>query len=428
MFLGAGVGAFVASIFHLMTHAFFKACLFLGSGSVIHAMGGEQDVQKMGGLKKWMPVTYITFLLSTLAIAGIPPFAGFFSKDEILFSALASRRGVWVLWVVGSIAAFFTAFYMFRLVFLTFFGTFRGTHEREPRLRESPRSMTVPLMVLATLAIIGGWIGIPRFMVFGADVNLFERALHPVVGYHGAPLAEIEAAQAARVVGAAEPFVIAGLPGAGAAFASHEGGTASAAAEHGDQVAEAGSPEHAAPGGAHAEEEHAGAEHAGNGVEAMAHFSTIAEWGLVALAVLVAVGGIGLAYYLYRVRLNMPGSIAASIPPLYRLIANKYYVDELYDAIVLKPFYGWCAFFSWLDRRLVDGAVNGARHLTVALSYASNFVDRWVVDLGVNGVGAFVRGGSWVLRRAQTGLVQNYAAAMIFGSFVLLGIYLVYAR
>jgi len=192
MFLGAGVGAFVASIFHLMTHAFFKACLFLGSGSVIHAMGGEQDIRRMGGLKKWMPATYKTFLIATLAIAGIPIFAGFFSKDEILFSALASVRGHWMLWAVGSIAAFCTAFYMFRLVYLTFEGKFRGTHEQEHHLHESPRSMTVPLIVLAGLAIVGGFLGVPKFMTFGKDLNFIEHRLEPIVGYHGAPLAQIE--------------------------------------------------------------------------------------------------------------------------------------------------------------------------------------------------------------------------------------------
>ena len=131
---------------------------------------------------------------------------------------------------------------------------------------------------------------------------------------------------------------------------------------------------------------------------------------------------------MYIERPQLPAVFVARVGLLYPLVAGKYYVDELYEAVVLKPFYGWCAFFSWIDRTIVDGAVNGARHVTVGMSYVSSFIDRWVVDLGVNGVGAFVRAGSWVLRRAQTGVVQNYAAAMIFGSFVLLGIYLVYAR
>ena len=160
MFIGVGVGAFTAGIFHLVTHAFFKACLFLGSGSVIHAMSGEQDMRKMGGLKSKIPITYWTFFIATIAIAGIPPLAGFFSKDEILASALANPYfPQWfnaIIWILGSLAAFCTAFYMFRLVYLTFFGSFRGTHEQEHHLHESPWTMTVPLVVLAALAAFGG--------------------------------------------------------------------------------------------------------------------------------------------------------------------------------------------------------------------------------------------------------------------------------
>src|SRR5262249_31628426 len=147
MFLAAGVGAYTAAIFHLATHAFFKALLFLGSGSVIHAMGGEQDMRKMGGLKKYLPVTYWTFWIGALAISGIPPLAGFFSKDQIL-SEVASR-GLWPLYVIGLLTAGLTACYMFRAVFLTFGGQFRGTEEQRHHLHESPRVMTVPLVVLA---------------------------------------------------------------------------------------------------------------------------------------------------------------------------------------------------------------------------------------------------------------------------------------
>jgi len=174
MFMAAGAGAFVIAIFHLMTHAFFKACLFLGSGSVIHAMGGEQDIRFMGGLKKYMPATYITFLLATLAIAGIPPFAGFFSKDEILWNVFATAHGNKIVWLIGAIAALFTAFYMFRLVYLTFFGKFRGTHEQEHHLHESPKTMTVPLMILGALSLVGGWIGIPKLLGGDTIPNFFH--------------------------------------------------------------------------------------------------------------------------------------------------------------------------------------------------------------------------------------------------------------
>ncbi len=185
MFMAAGAGAFVIAIFHLMTHAFFKACLFLGSGSVIHAMGGEQDIRYMGGLKKFMPATYITFLLATIAIAGFPPLAGFFSKDEILWNVFASEHGSKIVWFIGAVAALFTAFYMFRLVYLTFFGNFRGTREQEHHLHESPKTMTVPLMVLAALSVVGGWIGIPKLLSFGAIPNFFHEFVGPAVEKFG---------------------------------------------------------------------------------------------------------------------------------------------------------------------------------------------------------------------------------------------------
>jgi NADH-quinone oxidoreductase subunit L len=180
MFLAMGVGAFSAGIFHLMTHAFFKALLFLGAGSVIHAMSGEQDIQKMGGLWNKIPITAMTFLAATLAIAGIPPLAGFFSKDEILGQAFEKHPA---LWVVGFITAGMTAFYMFRLLFLTFFGYSRADEHVEKHIHESPYTMTVPLMILAGLSVIGGWIGWPTSL-FGS--NHFERFLEPVLASGGA--------------------------------------------------------------------------------------------------------------------------------------------------------------------------------------------------------------------------------------------------
>jgi NADH-quinone oxidoreductase subunit L len=183
MFIAVGVGAFTAGVFHLITHAFFKACLFLGSGSVIHAMGGEQDMRKMGGLKDKIPQTFRTFQFATYAIAGLPLAAAFFSKDEILSSAFATPyfRGVGKLvWLLGTVAALFTAFYMYRLYYLTFYGSFRGTHEQEHHLHESPPSMTIPLWILGILSLVGGFIGIPQ--IFGErPVNLLESWLHPVI-------------------------------------------------------------------------------------------------------------------------------------------------------------------------------------------------------------------------------------------------------
>jgi NADH-quinone oxidoreductase subunit L len=160
MFLGLGVHAYSSSVFHVTTHAFFKALLFLGAGSVIHAMGGEQDIRKMGGLKNKISITFATMFIGTVAISGIPPFSGFFSKDEILAHVYENNQ---VLWFFGMIASMLTAFYMFRMLFLTFYGTFRGTHEQEHHLHESPSSMTVPLIVLAALSVLGGLVGLPEF-------------------------------------------------------------------------------------------------------------------------------------------------------------------------------------------------------------------------------------------------------------------------
>ncbi|MCE3280255.1 MAG: nuoL [Bacteroidetes bacterium] len=174
MFLALGVGAYTGAVFHVMTHAFFKALLFLGAGSVIHAMSGEQDIRKMGGLKKYIPITHFTFLIGTLAISGFPGFSGFFSKDEILAHAYEHNK---VLWLVGVLTAGMTTFYMFRLYFLTFKNTFRGTHEQEHHLHESPKSMTIPLVVLAILSLVGGLVGIPE--VLGGH-HFLEEFLAPV--------------------------------------------------------------------------------------------------------------------------------------------------------------------------------------------------------------------------------------------------------
>lgn len=160
MFLALGVGAYSSAVFHVTTHAFFKALLFLGAGSVIHAMGGEQDIRKMGGLSGKIKITFMTMLMGTIAISGLPPFSGFFSKDEILAHTYEHSP---LLWMFGMIASMLTAFYMFRLLFLTFFGKFRGTHEQEHHLHESPSSMTFPLIVLAILSVVGGLLGLPEF-------------------------------------------------------------------------------------------------------------------------------------------------------------------------------------------------------------------------------------------------------------------------
>jgi NADH-quinone oxidoreductase subunit L len=322
MFAAAGVGAYVAAMFHLMTHAFFKALLFLGAGSVIHGLHGEQDIRRMGGMRRKMPITFVTFGIATLAIAGIPPLAGFFSKDEILAGAWAGGHvGVWAVLAAGAII---TAFYMTRLTWLVFFGKYRGTQERWGKAHESPRAMTVPLMLLALLSIVGGWIGIPKVMsgwVGGGDWNALHHWLAPAVaGAHG------EAAH-----GAAEL----------------------AAGEH------------------------------GAGVESV----------LIVLAIVIAVTGILLALTIYR-RQDLPERLAKASGPIYTTVRNLYWVDELYETLVIRPFYVLSRFFREFDRRVVDGLVNASGIVTELTGQ--------------------------VIKLFQTGLVRNYALTFLLGVVAIL--------
>jgi NADH-quinone oxidoreductase subunit L len=352
MFLAAGVGAYSAAVFHLATHAFFKALLFLGSGSVIHAMGGEQDMRKMGGLKKHMPVTYWTFWLGTVAIAGIPPLAGFFSKDQVLGAVAA--HGQWALYVVGLLTAGLTATYMFRAVYLTFEGDFRGTEEQHHHLHESPKVMTIPLIVLAVGAVVAGWVGIPKLASF--DVNffahLFDRVLRPIQGLS---------------------------PG------EHE-------------------------------------------------LKWAIEAALIALSVVVAATGwlfVARPIYLRGGRGGLEGdeAWARRFPALNRLLANKWYVDEIYDATIIRGFWATARGLFRFDATVIDGFfVNGARNLTVAVATLSALFDKYVVDGLVNLVGAIMNGFSVLFRRVQTGYVSNYALVLAVGMFALVCLYLVLQR
>jgi len=306
MFLALGVGAFTAGIFHLMTHAFFKALLFLGAGSVIHAMSGEQDIRKMGNLKGKIPITYWTFAIAAVAIAGIPPLSGFFSKDEILWKTFST--GHTILWAVGFAAAGMTAFYMFRLVFLTFHGESRMDRDTEAHVHESPKSMTVPLMILCLLAIVGGWIGIPHAIL--PEANHFEEWLHPVVGWSGEQLA---------------------------------GG-------HGEAA-------HAAT--AHGEAAHAAVDHGHHAVDPV-------EYVLMGLSILIAVAGILLAMAWYRRKNDAPAKLAGVMNGgPHRLLLNKYWVDELYDMTVIQRFI-WFGNFLWkfIDVIIIDGTVNAVAHIS----------------------------------------------------------------
>jgi NADH-quinone oxidoreductase subunit L len=355
MFLAAGVGAYTAAIFHVMTHAFFKALLFLCSGSVIHAMGGEQDMRKMGGLGKQLPQTSRQFWIGCLAIAGIPPFAGFFSKDEILHSAAAG--GYWALWIVGLLTAGLTAFYMFRAHYMTFSGHFRGGHsehasghgEQEHHLHESPPVMTLPLWVLAAGAVLAGLLGIPKLLTFGVlPENAFGRFLEPVVAEVG----------------------------------RHE--------EH--------------------------------------HVAAAVEWGLIGIAIAVAVGGILLARSMYSGDRGLARGTAWAerFPAVHRILVNKYYVDELYDATVIRGFWASARGLFRFDASVIDGFfVNGARNVTVAFSLLSGLFDKYVVDGLVNLTGAALDLGSRGFRRLQTGYVANYALVLAVGMFALICIYMV---
>ena len=307
MFLGCGVGAYAAAIFHLMTHAFFKALLFLGAGSVIHGLSGEQDLRKMGGLRRQMPITAWTFLVAALANVGIFPLAGFWSKDEILFGAFAG--GNTALWALAAGGVVLTGFYMLRCYYLAFEGPSRAPSHAHPA-HESPAVMSVPLVILAIFAIGVGFVGFPP--------------------EHGAYHRFVEAV-----------FV---MPGAMVA--------------------------HAAP-----------------------------PWELVAMALvslLIAVAGVLTATWFYRWRPELPDRLAAQYPTAYRILLNKYYVDEIYDALFVEPIKRGAV---WLWRRF----------------------DEPVVDGSVNGVGAIVRTGSILLRYLQTGYVMNYVLSFILGVVVILG-------
>jgi NADH-quinone oxidoreductase subunit L len=311
MMLAVGVGAFGAGIFHLMTHAFFKALLFLGAGSVIHALSGEQDIMKMGGLARYTPRTHRTFLVATLAISGLFPLSGFFSKDEILWGAWQRSPVFWVLGVGG---AFMTAFYMTRLYFLVFRGRERFDDATRHHLHESPDVMTVPLGVLAVLSAVGGLVGIPAVISLGIP-NLMERWLEP-------------------------------------ALASH------AAAGHGA--------------------------HAGGGLEI----------ALMAVSLAVALGGMALGWYLYERRPDLPERIATRLRPVYRVVYDKYYIDEFYDIFILGPYRALCRWSSAFDTRIVDGLVN-------AVGFTTDMAGE-------------------IARLAQTGYVRNYALAFFAGAVAIL--------
>ena len=306
MFLGLGVGAYTGAVFHVMTHAFFKALLFLGAGSVIHAMGGEQDIRRMGGLNKHMRITYITFFIGCIAIAGIPPFSGFFSKDEILAGAFAKNP---LLYAIGLGGALLTAFYMFRLLAMTFMGRFRGTEEQLHHVHESPAPITVPLIILAFLSIIGGLVGIPEFIMHGG--HRLAEFLNPIFSQSNAILAKHEI--------------------------SHQ-----------------------------------------------------TEWiltGVSTILILIISVWAWKKYKSYQTE-------AAGETGFGKVLQNKWYVDELYDAIIVRPL----------------------RSLS---SFLNNVIERSGIDGLVNGVGRGINYSSRQIRLLQSGQVGAYILMMVIGTIVL---------
>jgi len=376
MVMAIGVGAAGAGMFHLWTHAFFKALLFLGSGSVIHAVH-TQEMPLMGGLRRKMPITFWTFAIATVAISGVPFFSGFYSKDAILAGALAFGwiDGHMIPFVLALLAAGFTAFYMFRMLFLTFMGKPRD-EERYSHAHESPWTMSVPLLFLAVLAFASsGWKG-PSNGWFGKFVAPYD--LEMIVAQHGG-----ETLQTAHHDDVhAEPV-----------DAGHAAGPA-----HG------GPQDEIDHGGGH--DEHYDVHHKAHNVAMI-------------LSILVAGLGIGLSWLTYQRKLINSETVKSKLEPVHTVFQNMYYFDELYAATV----YRFTLWFSWLnaafDRVVIDGIVNGFGYLTRALSWVSGQIDHYAVDGLVNGVGAVIQGAGEGVRRVHTGRVQTYLVYVCFSLLVL---------
>jgi NADH-quinone oxidoreductase subunit L len=359
MFLALGVGAFTAGVFHVFTHAFFKALLFLGAGSVIHAMSGEQDMRNMGRLASKIPITYRTMLVATLAIAGFPPLAGFFSKDEILWQTWTSEGGAYrILWAIGYATALMTAFYMFRLVYLTFWSKSRVSHEAEHHLHESPKSMTVPLVILAVCSIFAGWLGWPHSLG-GSD--RFARFLDPVFSSGEAHALVEEGKGAQLAAGEREEehtssteyllmFLSVGAAGLGWFMAGRSYGNAEKG--YTEPIAAAAPPVY----------------------NTLLHKYYVDEFYDYAFTGRRKIGNI---------RLGVLGLGAAS---------------------------------SWFDVHVIDGAVNAAGWLTRLTSTVSSWGDKWIIDgIGVNGPAILTRMLSYPARLLEWGLVQWYALVMTAG-------------
>jgi NADH-quinone oxidoreductase subunit L len=396
MVMGLGVGGFTAGLAHLTTHAAFKACLFLGSGSVIHAVH-SQDIFEMGGLRKKMPITFWTFLIATLAIAGVPGFSGFFSKDMILGEALAfGMRNPQHLGIfIGALlTAGLTAFYMFRLVILTFFGHPRDHHKYD-HAHESPANMWVPLAVLATLSF-SFWFQNPI-----SGKSWFKDLVPKPVSAVHAPASAL--AHGATEAAAVPVPVAAPGPSHGAlAVRAHE------PAVHGAATAPTTGHAAAVQGhGAGAESEHD------------AHITHVAHRTAMYLSILIAGLGIFFAFGVYMFGWVDPDRVASAFAPVHSFLVNKWYFDELYEATVIGGSKALSRGLAWFDMHVVDGLVNLAAQLGVFVSFLVGKFDNYVVDGAVNGLASATTGGGSILRRLQTGKLYHYVFVLAGGALVI---------
>ena len=404
-FMVAGIGTgglgLIAGLFHMVTHAFFKSCLFLSAGSVIHGCHHEQDMRKMGGLRKKMPLTFLAMLICTLAISGVPLFAGFYSKDKIIQSAhmLMLRggglNGVGVFAYGGLLlAAAMTAFYMFRLIFMTFFGEPRDKHVYD-HAHESPKTIVISLLALATLGMLGGKMWLRDGDFLGAKGTWFEGLTSQIDGGH-------DAHAAADGHG--------GQGGHGGETASHDGNTHAA----GD-VASVFSVERMYPGIALTEmNTYVGM----SADEFQASLHSGHTWALRG-SLIVALGGIFMAWVLYVWRKSIPAKVVGSLGELYTTVVNKYYVDEFVNATVIKSQMVLAYTFKWFDGNVVDGIVNGMGKLHKGLALVMAWIDRTIVDGAVNGAGALAVTAGSLVRLFQTGRIQQYASFAVGGLLLL---------
>jgi NADH-quinone oxidoreductase subunit L len=418
MILGLGVGGFTAGLAHLTTHAAFKACLFLGSGSVIHAVH-SQEITEMGGLRKKMPITFVTFLIATLAISGVPFFSGFYSKDMILGAALEfglKNPHHMILFAGALLTAGMTAYYMFRLVIRTFLGE-PVDHHKFDHAHESPPNMWVPLVVLAGLSFsfwYSGWFG--NLIQKPASAIPAPSAIHASgPGTIAAPSPVGRFGQGISLAHAGTPEAPKAAPGHGSADppAHPEGG-------HGTPVPPEG---HGAAGrhGAEGATPHAVASHDAAHDEHLAH--TAHTWAM-RLSILFAGLGIGLAFVVFRFRWINPEKVASAIRPVHTFLVNKWYFDELYEATAVNGTKALSRALGWFDLHVVDGLVNLCAHLGVWFSYLTGKFDNYVVDGAVNGVADVTIGSGSFFRRFQTGKLYHYVFILAGGVLI---IYLVKA-